>query len=455
MEVQRTKRVQRREKSDPGSIERHVRQRLADKVSGNMMGIWLLVPEHLRLGTWDLLQGWTGQPDENVEPRLALQLLHEAALCVSGVRQGRTLSDKGFELANGLPFIASDQAIHQLLDAHTVEQAQALQVALGRIRRATGHYQGKLLAIDPHHLRSHTKRQTPRRQHRHNEQATKTLQTFFCLDADTCQPLGFGIASPAKTATQGAKELLGMAAQILNPTQGQTLVLADKEHCTAALFAHAAQHTPFDLLTPMPNTSHVRKQLQSLPDEAFTGRWAGLATTTRPHRFFRDSQLEVYQMVQRLGEGENNRHRNAFLCTAPRDELASLTQDFPKRWHIEEFFNTHQALGWKRAGTLNLNIRYGQASVALLAQASLHQLRQRLGPPYANWEASHLAQTLFKGLDGDLRVQGDTIFVTYYNAPNAQKLREQYENLPQKLVRENVDPHVPWLYNFKLDFRFK
>ena len=29
------------------------------------------------------------------------------------------------------------------------------------------------------------------------------------------------------------------------------------------------------------------------------------------------------------------------------------------------------------------------------------------------------------------------------------------EYLPQKLAREGVSPEVPWLYNFKIDFRFK
>jgi len=45
--------------------------------------------------------------------------------------------------------------------------------------------------------------------------------------------------------------------------------------------------------------------------------------------------------------------------------------------------------------------------------------------------------------------------VTYYNAPNESQLREHYENLPHKLREENIDPRVPWLYGFKLDFRFR
>ena len=67
----------------PGLGERGVRQLLADKVSGHSVGVWLLVSEHLRLGTWDLLRSWTGQPTERIEPRLAMQLVHEAALCTT------------------------------------------------------------------------------------------------------------------------------------------------------------------------------------------------------------------------------------------------------------------------------------------------------------------------------------------------------------------------------------
>jgi hypothetical protein len=58
-------------------------------------------------------------------------------------------------------------------------------------------------------------------------------------------------------------------------------------------------------------------------------------------------------------------------------------------------------------------------------------------------------------LEGDVRVHQDTIVVTYYNAPEAARLREHYEHLPQKLQAEGVNPAVPWLYGFKLDFRFK
>jgi hypothetical protein len=124
-------------------------------------------------------------------------------------------------------------------------------------------------------------------------------------------------------------------------------------------------------------------------------------------------------------------------------------------WHVEEFFNAHQALGWNRAGTCNLNIRYGQTTMALVAQATIDQFRKRLAPATTNWEAKHMATANFGGLAGDVRVQDNTIIVTYYNAIDVDRLRGHYENLPARLRAEKIDPRVPWLYGFELDFRFR
>ena len=427
---------------------------MADKVSGTLVGLWLLIPEHLRLGTWDLLCGWTQKPGSHVAPRLALQLVHEAALCVTGIRQRRCLSQKGFELANGLPFVASDPAIHALLDAHTVAQAQQLQIALGQLRRASGHYRGKVLAVDPHRMRSYSKRQMRHRRDKPENKAVKTAQTFFCLDTDTFQPICFTIGTAARTVSEATPELLEMAAQILPAQEPRPLLLADTEHHTAELFDSVRQ-TPFDLLVPIPGQPHYRRIMKELPHDCFTHRWAGLATAKLRRPFSHDASPPIYHIIQRCGEKPSEYKFKGFYCTADRDELQALVTHYPRRWHVEEFFNANQDLGWKRAGTLNLHIRYGQMTTALIAQTVLYQLRQRLHPPIRDWNAAHLARGLLQGLDGDIRVIDDTIVVTYYNAPHADQLRAHYENLPQKLLHDNVNPSIPWLYDFKLDFRFK
>lgn len=440
---------------DPRAIEQGVRQRLADKVCGNLAGIWLLVPEHLRVGTWDLLRAWTGEGTEAVEPRLAMQLVHEAALCVTGIREQRSLTHEDFQLAHGLPFAATDQAIHNLLEAHTVVEAQGLQIALGKIRRSRGHFRGKVLAIDPHRMVSYSKRRMRQRKPNPRSAPFKMAQTFFCLDADTAQPVCFTTGVSSRTVTQATPGLLANAREILGKDGQGALVVADTEHFTAELLDHVRQDTPFDLLVPMPKQKSLQDRLAALPTEAFTPRWAGFSTAKAPYELVHGTTGPFCMMVQRFGERPEEYEFNSFLCTDDRQEVDPLTQAYPKRWHIEEYYNANQALGWKRAGTQNLHVRCGQMTMALLAQAAIHQLRQRLDEAQSTWDAEHLAKELFGGLQGDIRVWEDTIVVTYYNAPSAPHLRSQFEHMPERLAQEGVDPRIPWLYNFKLDFRFK
>jgi len=427
---------------------------LADKVIGNMVGIWLLVPEHLRLGTWDLLGGWAGAGGGDLPRRLAMQAIHESALCLTGLREQRCLNHKGFELANGLPFVASDVAIHRLLDERTVLDAQRLQVALGRIRHTLGHFRGQLLAIDPHRLRSYSKRHMRQRKANSSVPSAKMAQTFFCLDADTRQPVCMTLATAAQTVAAATPPLLEMAADILNPPS-PPLVLADCEHFTVDLLQHVRRAGRFDLLAPIPQQPYFRRRLQAIPPEHFTPRWAGYSTTKIPYDLLGDGSLPLALMVQRFGENADRFAWNGFVCTADRPEVPVLTKDFPQRWHVEEFFNSHQAMGWQRAGTQNLHIRYGRMSLALIAQAATCQLRQHLDKTTAAWDAKHLAGDLLAGMEGDVRVSHDTIVVTYYNAPLLDKLRARYEGTPDRLEAEGIDPHIPWLYNLKLDFRFR
>ena len=429
---------------------------MADGVSGNLVGTWLLIPELLRLGAWDLLLGWTGQPAMRVEPRIALQLVYEAALCSpSSLRAKGALGQKGLELACGLHFIASDPAVHYLLDEHTYAEAVALQVGLGQRRRDRGHFPGPTLLIDPHRITSYTKRQERLRKDHHGGRAIKTVQTFFCVDALTSQPLCCTLTSSAPSVSQATPELLRMAAEILNPDPGQFLAVADAEHFTVDLVEHVAQGTPFDMLVPAPNQRRITRLVNDIDDTCFQPAWPGYATTKVPFHFAEGHQAPYSLFVQRTGERPCDYERKAFLCTAERDELPAMARHYPDRWHIEEFFNRDQAIGWNRARTMNMNIRYGLLSMSLIAQAAMYQMRQRLGTPFDQWDAKHLSHGLLHALNGDIGVQSDTIVVTFYNAPHTDRLRTEFQGLPTKLGEEGVDPHIPWLYDFKLDFRFK
>jgi hypothetical protein len=443
--TQSTRQLQRQVRVDAQSLEREVRQLLADKVSGNLLGLWLLVPEHLRLGAWDLVRQWTGEPGHNaLAPRLALHLIHEAALCRPSLRYARSLRHKGFELAHGLSFLPADPAIHDLLDAHTCEQAGQLQVRLGQLRRASGHFCGKVLALDPHRLISYSQRDMVKRRPTASQSAAKQVQNFFLLDAEAQQPVCLQHASSALALPEATSQLLPMAQSILLPGSERPLLVADVEHYSTRMLDLIRRDGNFDLLAPMRCSPAQRDRYQHIPDAQFTRHWAGFATAVQSFHPPGTTLTEpCYRYIQRTGERAQDYHYKAFACTARRPEIPALTRDFPNRWHIEEFFRFDQSLGWDRAGTLNLNVRLGQMSLALVAQTVIHQLRRRWGAPYQQWDSPHLARDFFAGLEGDLRVKGDTLLVTYYNASGAERWKHHFENLPAQLRRENVDPHIP------------
>ena len=105
--------------------------------------------------------------------------------------------------------------------------------------------------------------------------ATKVAQTFFALDGDTGQPLGFTTGTPARTVSQATPERLELAAAILGPRPATTLVLADAEHFTTERIERVHRQTGFDLLVPLVVRKPLLERLRGLPAELFTRHGAG------------------------------------------------------------------------------------------------------------------------------------------------------------------------------------
>jgi hypothetical protein len=273
------------------------------------------------------------------------------------------------------------------------------------------------------------------------------LQTFFALDTQSGQPIGFGIGSPGVNTTKATMELLNM----VNGIDKNALILADKEHFTSDLTRHMNQNTDLDFLIPVISSDRIRKIERSLD---FKTRWAGYAIAETTFHFA--GLKDNYRLlVQREGEMESQYNYKSFLSVSDKPATMLLSEKYGERWSIEDFFNFDGPMGFDRASTFNLNIRYGKMSMALIAQAATHQFRQKLSEKYNRWNAIHLANAIFNKIDGAISVTDDTIIVTCYNVPKELNLHKHYQNLPEKLISEGIDPRVPWLYNFKLDFKFK
>jgi hypothetical protein len=416
-------------------------------VCSTVAGLWFLVAEHLRLGSWDMVKAYTGGHDASLAPRIGMQLVNESSLCSTRVRKKNYITHQGFELLNGLGFLVTDEQVHKTLSATTVSQAKDLQKELALIRANRGHFENGSIAIDPHRITSTTKRRMPEKKKHPHEPSRKMLQTFFALETGSQQPIGFGMGSSGANTTRATKDLLRMAEK----SHPGALVLCDKEHFTKELAAYIENKTSFDFLMPAIASERIKKIEHSID---FKPLWAGYAIGETTFQFAGDKNTHRL-IVQREGEVEHQYVYKSFLTSSDTPPVKLLSQEYDKRWNIEDFFNFDGAMGFDRASTFNQNIRYGKMSLSLLAQAANHQLRQKLPAPYDRWNATHLSEALLQKIDGDIRVKGDTIVVTCYGAPEEFNLNQHYENLPDKLIKEGIDPRIPWMYNFKLDFKFR
>jgi len=420
---------------------------LSQKVSGTSVGMWLLVPELLRLGAWDIIKAWTGKADTCLEPRIALQVVNETALCLNRVRRKSSLGHQGFQLANGMGRLVTDEQVHTLLNNHTTSEAQQMLVNLGIQRKLSGHYPGNVIAVDPHRIISSSKRIMAKKRKQTNAPSRKMLQTFFSVCTQTGQPIMATISSTGLPTSKATANLISATGEIIKE---EKLIVADKEHFTRELLDISREHKHFDFLIPALNTSKLKNKIQNLN---YQPQWAGFAIAETNFCFAHDTTK--YRLIaERTGETTENYSYNAFITTSKKDAKQLICNNYDKRWSVEEFFRFENNMGLNRASTLNLNVRYGKLALAMIAQAATYQLRKKLKEDYRKWDASHLSNEVLAWADGDIRVKSDTILITFYGKPTHLNPQD-YINLPSRLIAEDINPKIPWLYDYKIDFKFK
>lgn len=409
--------------------------------------MWLLVPGLLKLGAWDILKAWSGKSDLDIEPRIALQMVNEFALCTNRVRKKNSLGHQGFELLSGLGRLMSDEQGFYLLNDYTYEESYNMMLNLGIQRQLCGHFQGDTIALDPHRILSTSKRKMAKKKKKADAPSQKMLQTFFAVSASTGQPIMSTMSSTGMPTTRATLKLLKALGQIVKE---KSLLLADKEHFSKEMFNEVNAHPNLDLLAPALNTSRVKKITEALHYKRLT---AGVAFSEIPFCFNQDN-IEHRLIAERFGEDQNQYTHKAFLTTSEMNAAKLLGQEYDKRWSVEEFFRFENHMGLNRASTQNLNIRYAKMALAMIAQGATYELRKNLKEEYTKWDAKHLASEVLAWNDGDIRVKDDTIIVTFYDHSKYLK-KDEYINLPQKLAQKGINPRIPWLYDFKLDYRFK
>ncbi len=296
----------------PRQNQRGFREILTQKVSATSAGLWLLIPEYLRLGTWDILKAWTGKTDSDLDPRIAMQLVNEPALCINRIRKKNALGHQGFQLANGMGRLLADEQVHLLLNNHTMKDAQQMLVNLGIQRQLLGHCPGESIAIDPHRIISTSKRIMSKKKKEPSLPSQKMIQAFFCVDSQSGQPIMCTMSSSGMPTTRATKELLSLTEPIV---RNKPLLLADKEHFTQELLCYVKESSCFDILTPVLNTRKLKNLLQHLE---YTPLWAGFAMAESVYTF-NNTKKQFRLLAQRTGERQEDYCYSAFITTSEKD----------------------------------------------------------------------------------------------------------------------------------------
>jgi len=78
-----------------------------------------------------------------------------------------------------------------------------------------------------------------------------------------------------------------------------------------------------------------------------------------------------------------------------------------------------------------------------------------LPDPYKQWSAASLADKAFANMEGDIRVKHDSIIVTLYKDYERLNIEDKYSHMSTILENEGISLKIPWLFDYKLEFRFK
>ena len=93
----------------------------------------------------------------------------------------------------------------------------------------------------------------------------------------------------------------------------------------------------------------------------FNKLWAGYAIAETVYKLS-SKEGEHRLIVQREGETLQTYIYKSFLTISDKPAKELLTNIYDQRWSIEEFFNFDGAMGFDRASTFNLNVRYNNLS---------------------------------------------------------------------------------------------
>ena len=145
-----------------------------------------------------------------------------------------------------------------------------------------------------------------------------------------------------------------------------------------------------------------------------------------------------------------------FALLTPEHEMTPeiAMPTYTKRWRIENFFKDNRHLGIDHLPSMGLDVIQTVLSLRLLAFHAMDNFRHDLGSGYSRKTPESIYRELVDGVQGRVQLHRDVIRINIYGFEHETAAAAILTNLDAKLAKANVDPHIPWLGNRRIEFRF-
>lgn len=414
-------------------------------------GLFLIIPFLLQTRVWRLAQRlWADSRKGLGSLQIFLLLFFSALGGVKNINKLKNVQDIGLAVLAGLPKLPSPAAVHNYLDRVKSSSLTAVKLHTSRILKKIGLIRGRIINIDVHVTEYFGKQHLPEGHHGTKNKPVKCWCTLVAQDQDTKNPIYHYTYLKHLSIFEILPDFIQKVRSVVGGAPWFTLVF-DREFFKGEFFAELIKTPRTKFITLAKNYKTIIEQLEVLPEKCFRALCEGKEVmTTYLHVTGCETPLRTI-VIKLLDTGK----LIALLTNDEKTPEELLILRYARRWRIENLFkDTAAFLHLDRLPGIKQTKIDTLLYLKFLAFTMFNYLRLQLGGAYATLNLESMFERI---LNTKARVQlvGDQLVVRFAYFKDQEIVMERYRHLNAKLLRNNIDPNVPWLGNAKLVFLFE
>lgn len=359
-------------------------------------------------------------------------------------------SDPGLAVLCGLPRFPTDSTLHSYLDTTPTQTWQAFWQRLSEGFSRIGLHTGRAMSLDGKHFPYRGRKKLPKGKHGTRKLALPGLNLLACVDQDVRSVINFACAYPGLGPVPSAQLVLPGA--VASATVDKPCAVFDRWFSVGELLDWLDKELGIHFVTLLRRHQNRIEEMQAIPYAAFRRSLTGQPITSL-HTQLRNFEGPV-RLVVVIDEEDGQEVRYGYL-TNEADLLEDVVAArYRARWGIEQFFTEAPSLGADQLPGWGLHQATGHFAHKFLAYNLVRAFLQDVGQAYDRMQFDTAVDTLFQQ-EALVESTARKLTITFFRTRRQEELAPLFEGLEEDLLRNDVDPYIPWLGGRRLAFRFR